>query len=1064
MIFHCQKRFFLTGAFLLLSTLSVFSQIYNYYHLTINDGLPSNKVSAITQDPDGFMYFATKDGLVKYDGERMKVITHSPSDTSSIPRNSIKGLLRGSKGEIWCTHDKYGLSALHPGTGRFRRFEFKKITANRQFAGYINNLHEGPDGKIYACTFGDGQSVFIIDPATGAMRQFFLNDYDPGHLLNKNALQVINLHFYNDTLWLFGTTQGLVLFNPVKKSVRKLLQVVPDSLENWANFFDGFLPAADGSLYMGTWGSGLYRYHPSTQKLESFKKVSNWVDLSACSPQLFVNDSTILVTGWDAFLFNIHTGEITCEKQDLLNKYAISGKANSAYRSADGTIWLSTLSGVNYFHPAKNDFKTIYFAGETERLKIDPKREQFWIWYDPATHLYVINYYLHKETKRRFILSVYDDHFRHLYDLPHPLTNENTILSVTGDLKGKVFFSGTLGDKSAISMLDLRSVHPAPVIIAKADIDALWINKLSVFGDTLIVTDLLHSRLAGYHTSDHKLLFNKTLTWQQKKRYHYKDAAIVEDRRRNCLWALDTQGPFAISLSDATAGKVLAGRLDELTDNKPSCYAITLDDKDQLWISHSGGITSLHPDSNIVLTHFNEGQLPSVNSLQLFYDSSGFIWSDCSKGLLRLDVNTGLVQLFNSDKGLQPQCYPGTSSMPANGKMIIPFAGGLLWYDTRKQEELPVPRPPLIIAISSRNDAEVPSTTVFKDTLLMRPYDKNNITIAYSSMNYRRSAFMRYACKLDGIDPDFNPTTAASISYTGLPPGKYLFHVKSSTDGKHWSEERQLTIIITPPWYQTWWFRIILGLILTGILTGIYRMRIRQVKKDERLRSEFHRQITEMEMTALRSQMNPHFIFNSLNSINRYVMQNDRLTASEYIAKFGKLMRNVLDNSKYKSISLQQELETLELYLELEKLRFEDKFEYRVHIDEEVDISSIQIPPMLLQPFAENSIWHGLMHKQEKGLLLIKVSMLPDGILEITIEDDGIGRAKATELRSKKNTRHSHGMQLTTDRIRLLNELYRQENRIIVNDLIADDGTAAGTRVKLQIQLKKEKYDQSAAN
>lgn len=210
-----------------------------------------------------------------------------------------------------------------------------------------------------------------------------------------------------------------------------------------------------------------------------------------------------------------------------------------------------------------------------------------------------------------------------------------------------------------------------------------------------------------------------------------------------------------------------------------------------------------------------------------------------------------------------------------------------------------------------------------------------------------------------------------------------------------------------------------------------------------------------MEMTALRSQMNPHFIFNSLNSINRYVIQNDRLTASEYIAKFGKLMRNVLDNSRSKIISLQQELTTLELYIQMEKLRFDDSFGYRITVDESVDAANTMIPPLLIQPFVENSIWHGLMHKENKGTVTVYAIMKNDLLLEITVEDDGIGRAQAAALESKTAAHHSHGLKVTSERIRIINELYRQENKIELIDLFDKQHKPAGTKVIILIPINK---------
>ena len=244
---------------------------------------------------------------------------------------------------------------------------------------------------------------------------------------------------------------------------------------------------------------------------------------------------------------------------------------------------------------------------------------------------------------------------------------------------------------------------------------------------------------------------------------------------------------------------------------------------------------------------------------------------------------------------------------------------------------------------------------------------------------------------------------------------------------------------------------MLFGLTIMLAAFAVYRYRVRQVRKEEQMQSSFRKQLMDMEMTALRSQMNPHFIFNSLNSISRYVMQNDRLIASEYIAKFGKLIRNVLDNSNNRQITLEQELSTLELYIQLEKLRFENKFDYKI-ITDGVD-PSVKIPPMLIQPFVENSIWHGLMQKNEKGSVIISAGMKENNLLVVIIEDDGIGRKKAEELKSKTFVHKSHGMKVTIDRIKLINELYEQKNKVEVVDLFDKNGTASGTKVILLIPV-----------
>jgi LytS/YehU family sensor histidine kinase len=208
-------------------------------------------------------------------------------------------------------------------------------------------------------------------------------------------------------------------------------------------------------------------------------------------------------------------------------------------------------------------------------------------------------------------------------------------------------------------------------------------------------------------------------------------------------------------------------------------------------------------------------------------------------------------------------------------------------------------------------------------------------------------------------------------------------------------------------------------------------------------------------MQALRAQMNPHFIFNCLSSINRFILKNKTEEASDYLTKFSRLIRMVLNNSKQSFISLEDELETLRLYLEMERLRFKNSFDYNFSYRNAVDVGNIFIPPLLLEPFAENAIWHGLMHKQEKGFLNFDFST-EDKFLSCIITDNGVGREQAELLKSKSAEKQkSMGLKITTERLSLLNNNSNQQTFFTIEDLVDENGNALGTRVHLKIFYKE---------
>jgi len=197
-----------------------------------------------------------------------------------------------------------------------------------------------------------------------------------------------------------------------------------------------------------------------------------------------------------------------------------------------------------------------------------------------------------------------------------------------------------------------------------------------------------------------------------------------------------------------------------------------------------------------------------------------------------------------------------------------------------------------------------------------------------------------------------------------------------------------------------------------------------------------------LALKQLRSQMNPHFIFNALNSVNGFIATNDERAANKYLTDFSMLMRNVLDNSEKDFISLQKEIELLQVYLKLEHSRFKDKFDFTIEIDQKINLEDFKIPPMLLQPYVENAVWHGLRYKKEKGLLLIKVKKEDDNTIKIEIIDNGIGRKKSNELKSNNQLKHqSKGMKNISDRIKILNKIYPNTVSIKVMDLEQESGT-----------------------
>jgi len=225
----------------------------------------------------------------------------------------------------------------------------------------------------------------------------------------------------------------------------------------------------------------------------------------------------------------------------------------------------------------------------------------------------------------------------------------------------------------------------------------------------------------------------------------------------------------------------------------------------------------------------------------------------------------------------------------------------------------------------------------------------------------------------------------------------------------------------------------------------------KRLKEQEMQNLKMMSHLKEAELKFLQSQINPHFLFNSLNSIQSFIVNNDINNAIYYLSKFSQLMRRTLANSRESYVPLRDEMQALQLYVEIEKLRFNDKFEYQITIDPEIDEGFVEIPPMIIQPYVENAIIHGLMHKTEKGNLLIDLRLEGDNIL-FTIEDNGVGRERAAEIRRESGIeRKSRGMMITGERLEILNQYTKDTYTVNVVDLFDEKGQAAGTRVLITI-------------
>ncbi len=374
---------------------------------------------------------------------------------------------------------------------------------------------------------------------------------------------------------------------------------------------------------------------------------------------------------------------------------------------------------------------------------------------------------------------------------------------------------------------------------------------------------------------------------------------------------------------------------------------------------------------------------------------------------------------------------------------------------------------PVIYGVTDFNKREITNYLTKPELLknLKLNYNENSIIIYITSNYFSENKKAKYAWELDG---DINqwvemPTYSSDndssnrVELPDIKPGKYIFRVKVKVGDGDWSpNEAQMEIIITPPYWATWWFWSTLIVALLLLVYIIIKLRVRAVRKSEQLKAKYEKELMGLEAKALRAQMNPHFVFNCLNSIKALMQEEEIEKGVKYLTTFSKLIRTLFNNADKKEISLYDEIETCKFYLQLEAMRFDSEFSYTIDMDPEIDLKSVYIPALIIQPFIENAIWHGIVPAARAGKIWLNVTR-SNGYVNIIVEDDGIGREVSQKNKAvTKLTHDSKGVNLTQSRLELDNLLRQRNAKMEIIDKRDAMGNASGTKVIIKIEEDTE--------
>lgn len=979
-----------------------FSQQNNYINYTPNDGLPSSEVYHVIQDSKGYIWFATDNGVSRFDGYEFKNFTTE----DGLPDNTVFEIYEDFEGKLWF------------------------ISFSGRLSYYINgniSLYEFNDSlsKCFVFTPKPIKRGFYIDSNENLYWNDFYNKIiriskkgEIKKINNKASINVIEEHlFVND----IGNRllDSLTIYQNNKTYYS---DINLHDIKHWKNFKIGV--KNKNKIFLGI-----------RNKLYSILeyKYSDEISFSGQIIWLSYQKKTLWV-GTSQGLYGFKDGNLSNKpKYSLLHNKSIS----SVLIDKENSVWITTLNNGIYYIKDLN-------------IKVAPHREELEI----ATI---------EKGVQGVLIGLNNGSIGEFFDgefnfFPKTVSNNSTLLStklftidsneVWAISENKIFFIylNKTSNKSIskYSIKERKSTYSYSFTsIIKDSMGQIWagnsgqIYKISENLNAPIKTNIKPNPnvFSILETSSNIILFGcKNGVWEldkKKNEYSYWGLGnkvfqnrindMAYNKEDNSIWFGSKQNGLYIKNADTTLNFNIK---NNLKSNFITCIKIH---NNTIWVGSKGG-------GAYKITKNNNKE--NKYSVQPILASHGL----SSNEINDIEINDSVVY-FASNKGLD-----------------------ILYHKGFKPNQSP---PPIYIDKLSINNNDATIQPTFNLS-----YNENSFNITLTGLAYKLAGNVKYKYRLSSTAKDTNwiNITNRNIQLSYIPPGSYTFQAKAINENNIESETPvEINIKINPPFWKTWWFITILVLVIvliaSIILYAVYKMRIREINKRNTFEKEFienknnlEKEIEKFRQQALSQQMNPHFIFNSLNSIQYFIYQNEKTLSNKYLTKFSRLIRMILENSQHQLIPIQDELNALQLYLELEEMRLQGKLNFSIEIDRNINTEFYTIPPLLIQPFAENAIWHGIVNKKENGLLTIKLSEKTDHFICI-VEDNGIGREAAKEIQKRKQKTHkSLGASITERRLELFNSTYAEKNKIIFTDLMKN-GVPSGTKVEIKIpKFTKNSY------
>jgi ligand-binding sensor domain-containing protein len=970
--------------------------------LTVRDGLPQSYVSGIFQDRNGFLWIATLNGLGRYDGRGFTNYRHTSADSSGLSSNIILCLFNAGNDDLLLCYMEGKVDLLNTITGKVvHLWKDKGFELLVPEARYFKSLIFNSQGKCWMMA-GDG-GILRIDLRRKTVRHLSLSD------LNLRE-PVIGIMLLNDELALLTKTH-LGLCDSADRVIKKIPYPFKD-IWTLNNDIGNIYPP--GMRSNGDWvmmdAAGIKIWNPTNG---SFNQI----------PLPRTGGQGKLIARFDSdgnYFFEYNTGIYILSKNDSLIRWspaspAVKGIPTSMYIDRSGVLWVGTNGyGLRQYNLAKTGLQ----AYENSNSFVSDILSHY-----PISATQVSKSFLGRSVPYASRSATWKDTVW-IADVNNRGIDPQLALFVNSRLAVRTF-----RDADAAARKEIRSIR----FLSFTKEGVLWgIDQ--------------HCRLLKFNTG--------------KGDFRSFPPMDLDPGEEINGMVPDGDSAFYISTNKSLVRwNLVTGITDQLISLLPSKDLLSIsndpDNKDILWIGTlSDGLIRLDKLTKKTQVFSIATGLPNNTIYSILPGNDGLFWCSSNKGIFAFDPKNQTVRSFTSRDGLTDDEFNRYYYMVfPDGNLAF---GGPLGYTLFNPSQLQTDEfdPPVVLTGLSVTNLPPLSDPLSVVTELFLRYDQNFITAEFAAMQFDLPEKIQYRHRLTGFDKNWVMTgNDNKASYTGLPPGSYTLLLNASnTSGKWGSRIFRLKITISPPFWKTWWFYTAIA-VLTGMAIYLFlSVRIRSIKKAHAQKLQFEREAVKLHAMALRARMNPHFIFNCLNSIKALIQEKQDKKAISYLTTFVTLIRKQLNNTD-NEISLQDELETCRLYLELEAMRFDGRIRWQIHVDDEL-LGQVSIPPLTLQPIVENAVVHGLLPREEGGQ--VRILVYRDGpFVSCEIADNGIGRAAAAVYQQKSSRLHqSKGLHLLEERITVHNRLNAGFSSLQTTDLFGPDGNPSGTRVIIQFNTE----------